>query len=187
MMIPYTASRSGYTGEDGFEIILPRKIAAMAWKYITAGDQPVRPAGLGARDVLRLEAALPLYGHELNETIDPITAGLGWACRKDGGYIGAEAIEKVRAAGADRKLVCLKLQGRRIARQGSAVRIDGVEAGAVTSGTFSPSCDGSIALAYVDRSRAEVGAAVTVSVRPDELADGEIVPRPFYQGSAFKP
>jgi len=185
MLVPYTASRTGYTGEDGLEVILPALVAAKAWGFITSEKSGVTPAGLGARDLLRLEAALPLYGHELNETIDPITAGLGRAVREREGFIGCEAIAKIRQSGPARKLVALKLEGQRIARQGAVVRADDVEVGAVTSGTFSPSCGASIALAYVDRQFAEIGNRLNVMLRADTAAAAEIVGRPFYRGSAF--
>lgn len=185
MLIPYTASRTGYTGEDGLEVILPAIVAAKAWGFITSDKGGVTPAGLGARDLLRLEAALPLYGHELNETLDPITAGLGRAVRRREGFIGYEAIEQIRQREPARTLVGLKLDTRRIARQGATIEADGVEVGAVTSGTFSPSCEASIALAYVDRQVAEIGNRLSVTLRADVVADAEIVPRPFYKGSAL--
>ncbi len=185
MVFPYVASRSGYTGEDGFEVILPAMVARKAWDYLV-GEGGVSPAGLGARDVLRLEAGLPLYGHELNETIDPLTAGLSYAVRKEGGFVGAEAIQKVRDRGPARKRVGLRLQGPRIARQGATVLAEGTEVGVVTSGTFSPSVEASIALAYVDRRYAMDGQALTVQVRPKEDAAAEVVHLPFYRGSAWK-
>jgi len=186
MLVSFTASRTGYTGEDGLEVILPAAAAMKAWEFITSDAGGVTPAGLGARDLLRLEAALPLYGHELNETIDPITAGLGRAVRRREGFIGYDAIAKIRDSGPARKLVGLKLDTPRIARQGAVVAGEGVEVGVVTSGTFSPSCAASIALAYVDRGYAEIGNRLRVTLRADNEADAEIVPKPFYRGSAFQ-
>ena len=186
MLFHYVVSRSGYTGEDGLEVILPAKVAATAWGFIASSAAGVVAAGLGARDLLRIEAGLPLYGHELNETIDPISAGLGRAVRQEGTYVGAEAIAKIRRSGPARKLVGLRLTGRRIARHGSTVLADGVEVGAVTSGTFSPSCQASIAMAYVDRRFAEVGTDVTVELKAGQEIAGQIVSRPFYRGTASK-
>lgn len=181
----YVASRTGYTGEDGLEVILPSMIASKAWGFLTSDKGGVAPAGLGARDLLRLEAGLPLYGHELNETIDPISAGLGRAVRDRDGYVGCEALAALRESGTARKLVGLKLDGQRIARQGAVVTVDGREVGAVTSGSYSPSCGASIAMAYVDRAEAEIGRAVAVALRTNHEVAGEIVARPFYRGSAY--
>jgi aminomethyltransferase len=186
MVFNYIASRTGYTGEAGLEIILPALAAGKAWGFVTSPKAGVRPAGLGSRDLLRLEAGLPLYGHELNKTIDPISASLGKAVRERGGFVGAEAIAKVRAIGPARRLVGLKLEGPRIARQGALVLAGGVEAGVVSSGTFSPSCKASIAMAFVDRRFAELGEKLFVAIRPTEQAEALVVPRPFYRGSAYK-
>jgi aminomethyltransferase len=184
MGVRYIASRTGYTGEVGFEIILPASAGAQAWDALTSSG--FAPAGLGSRDVLRLEAALPLYGHELNEMIDPVTAGLGRAARKEGDYVGAAAIAEVRRKGAPRKLVGVRVGSPRIARQGVVVYADGWEVGAVTSGTFSPSCDASIALAYVDRQFAGIGQELVVRIKPTEEVPGLVVEKPFYRGSAFR-
>ncbi len=183
--LPYVATRTGYTGEDGLEVIVPAAAAAKAWEFVTGEKIGVAPAGLGARDVLRIEAGLPLYGHELNETIDPITAGLARVVREGGSYLGASALAAIRRRGSARTLVGLKLDTRRIARQGAEVLIAGREAGVVTSGTFSPSCGASIAMAYVDRSVAETGREATVRVGADKQVEGVIVNRPFHRGTAF--
>ena len=185
MLLKYVASRTGYTGETGVEVILPAIAAGKAWQFITSETGGVVPAGMGARDLLRIEAGLPLYGHELNEQISPIAAGVGFAVRTEGDYVGSEAIAKVRRTGPARKLVGLRLATESIARHGSPVLIDDREAGAVTSGTYSPSCEASIAMAYVDSSVCEVGGAVSVEINPNERVDGEIVPRPFHRGSAM--
>ena len=125
MFIKFTVFRSGYTGEDGLEIILPAKMAGMAMKLIGGRvgdpDATIQVAGLGARDTLRLEAGMPLYGHELSESVDPISAGLGWAVDLTKEFIGVEALRKIAANGPKRKLVGLELEGKRIARQGYAV------------------------------------------------------------------
>src|SRR5436190_12455823 len=121
-LLKFTVFRSGYTGEDGVEIIIPAKVASMAMKLI-AGKMDketatVKPAGLAARDTLRMEAGMPLYGHELNENIDPLSAGLGWAVDLNKNFIGAEALREMKAAGPKRKLVGLELGGKGNARQG---------------------------------------------------------------------
>src|SRR5205809_1885518 len=116
-----TVFRSGYTGEDGVEIVLPAKMAAMAIKMLSGKtdkpDATIKPAGLGARDTLRLEAGMPLYGHELSEALDPLSAGLGWAVDLNKDFIGVEALRKVQQDGPRRKLGGLELEGQRIGRQ----------------------------------------------------------------------
>ena len=186
MMVKYVASRTGYTGEDGLEVIVPAMAASTAWKFITSDKGGIVPAGLGARDVLRLEAGLPLYGHELNETIDPISAGLEKAVRATGEFVGSAALAKIREKGAARRLVGIKLQTHRIARQGAVIFADGWEVGVVTSGTFSPSCQASIAMGYVDRQFAGEGQELVVQIKPEEDTEAQVVARPFYRGSAYK-
>ncbi|MGN6627160.1 MAG: glycine cleavage system aminomethyltransferase GcvT [Tepidisphaeraceae bacterium] len=182
MIMKYTVSRTGYTGEDGVEVILPAKMAPTAMKMLAGKfDRPeatLKPAGLGARDTLRLEAGMPLYGHELDESIDPISAGLGWAVSLEKDFIGAEALRKIAAEGPKRKLVGLELEGRRIARQGAPI----IEGGVVTSGTFSPTLQKSIAMAYVDAALAAVGTTLTVDLK-GETNSATVVPLPFYKRS----
>src|SRR5688572_10915068 len=142
-MLKFTVFRSGYTGEDGVEIIIPAKVAPMAMKLIGGSTNKegatIQPAGLGARDTLRLEAGMPLYGHELSENIDPLSAGLNFAVDLTKDFVGAEALRKIAADGPKRKLVGLELEGKRIARQGTPVfGHDGARRGEVTSGTLSP-------------------------------------------------
>src|SRR5688572_26642424 len=145
-----TVFRSGYTGEDGVEVVLPAKMAGTAIKMLSPAqnkaDATIKPAGLGARDTLRLEAAMPLYGHELSETIDPLSAGLGWAADLAKDFVGAVALRAIQQAGVRRKLVGLELEGKRIARQGAPIKIDEANVGEVTSGTLSPTLQKSIAL-----------------------------------------
>ena len=184
MMTRYTVFRSGYTGEDGVEMIFPAKAAAMAMKMFDVNaDHPgatIRPAGLGARDTLRLEAGMPLYGHELGETIDPLSAGLAWAVDIGGKeFIGAEALREKMARGLKRRLVGLELEGRRIARQGTPVQQGGRVVGEVTSGTFSPTLQKSIAMAFVDSSIAE-GAEVAADLK-GTLNPAKVVKLPFYK------
>ncbi len=185
MIYDYIASRTGYTGEAGLEVILPAAAAVKAWEFVTGPKVGATPAGLGARDGLRLEAGLPLYGHELNEQTSPISARLGYAVRTEGDYVGAEAIAEVRHKKPARLLVGLKMVGKRIARQGMPVLVNDREVGVVTSGTFGPSVDASIAMAYVDNSVADVATSVVVRMKEGQDINGQIVKLPFYRGSAL--
>ena len=183
MLVHFTVFRGGYTGEDGVELILPAKAASMAVKLLGGNlgreEASIKPAGLGARDTLRLEAALPLYGHELSEQIDPISAGLGWAVDLDKEFIGVGSLRKVKAEGPKRRLVGLELEGKRIARQGAAVLKDGQPVGEVTSGTFGPTVGKSIALAFVDAAVDE-SAELSIDFK-SSAASAKIVPLPFYR------
>src|SRR5205823_12304193 len=131
--MPCTVSRTGYTGEDGLEFMVSAEQAGSLWEELL--KRGAKPCGLGARDTLRLEAAMPLYGHELNEDIDPFQAGLGWAVKLDkGDFLGRDALLRRRDAPALPRRVGLELQGKRIAREGAAVRHGGRDVGHVTSG-----------------------------------------------------
>jgi aminomethyltransferase len=185
-LLKFTVFRSGYTGEDGVEIVIPAKVAGMAMKML-AGKMDketatIKPAGLGARDTLRIEAGMPLYGHELSETIDPLTAGLGWAVDLSKDFIGAEALRKIKEAGPKRKLVGLELEGKRIGRQGMAVLFEGSAVGEVTSGTLSPTLGKSIAMAFVDVARAGEGTLLAVDLKGSTAA-AKVVKLPFYKRS----
>jgi aminomethyltransferase len=174
-------SRSGYTGEDGFEISLPAENAAAIVDLFCA-DPRVKPIGLGARDSLRLEAGLPLYGHDLTEQIDPVSAGLSFAISKrrrlEGGFPGAERILNFLVNGTSAVRVGLALEGRMAAREGAAVYSGDREIGRVTSGGFSPSLQHPIAMAYVDATVAAPGTAVELDNRGKRLA-AKVVPLPF--------
>jgi aminomethyltransferase len=186
MLVKFTVFRSGYTGEDGIELILPAKAAGMAMKLLAGRmdkpDATIKPAGLGARDTLRLEAGMPLYGHELSETVDPISAGLGWAVDLTKEFIGAPALRKIAETGPNRKLVGLELEGRRIARQGTPVTGDGQVVGEVTSGTFSPTLQKSIAMAFVDANLAGEGTGLQVDLK-GTTNPAKVVKMPFYKRS----
>jgi aminomethyltransferase len=176
-------SRSGYTGEDGFEISLPSSEAEAFARRLLA-DSDVAPIGLGARDSLRLEAGLCLYGHELDETIDPIEAGLAWSIQKrrrlEGGFPGAARVQAALAEGPARKRVGLKPEGRAPARDGAEiVDASGTEIGRVTSGGFGPSVGGPIAMGYVASSAAAPGTPVSLMVRGKPLA-ARVSPLPFH-------
>lgn len=177
--IPCILSRTGYTGEDGFEIYMAADKAADIWEIlIEAGkDDGLLPCGLGARDTLRMEAAMPLYGHDMNEDISPKVAGLGFAIKMDKpDFIGKAAIEaatplKVRRVG-------IKVTGRGIIREECDVYRDGEKIGYITSGTFLPYLGGSYGMAIVDSDKREIGAAVQVDVR-SRMVDAEMVKLPF--------
>ena len=179
--VPVTISRSGYTGEDGFEISLPaaaaRQIAALL-----CGEPEVKPIGLGARDSLRLEAGLPLYGHDLSTETDPVAAGLAFAINKrrrtDGGFPGADRIVPLLSSGPARKRVGLALEGRMAAREGALIFINSQEVGVVTSGAFSPSLERPIAMAYVDAACAASDTSLEIDVRGRRLP-ARVVPMPF--------
>jgi aminomethyltransferase len=174
--VPCTVAGTGYTGEDGVELSVPADAAPELWRAVlTAG---VVPAGLGARDTLRLEAALPLHGHELGPGITPLQAGLGWVVSwTKPGFRGRDALEVERERGVRRLLRGVATAGRRPPRADSAVRIDGAEAGTTTSGNFSPVLGHGIALAFLPPETAE-GTAVAVDVRGADLP-GRVVPLPF--------
>src|SRR5438093_9799484 len=161
------AAGTGYTGEDGVECAVPAEAAPDFWQAVL--DAGVDPAGLGARDTLRLEAGLPLHGHELGPGITPLQAGLGWVVGWDkGDFRGRAALEAERERGVARRLRGLELAGRQPARQGDEVIVDGKPAGEVTSGNFSPVLERAIALAFLPPDVAE-GTAVEVDVRGRRL------------------
>ncbi|HTM96946.1 MAG TPA: glycine cleavage system aminomethyltransferase GcvT [Croceibacterium sp.] len=174
-------SRTGYTGEDGFEISLPASHAKTLAELL-CGEPAVRPAGLGARDSLRLEAGLPLYGHDLSHETDPVSAGLGFAISKrrraEGGFPGAGRILKLLSEGPGQKLVGLALEGRMAAREHAPVMAGDHSIGEVTSGGFSPTLGHAIALAYVDAGHAAPGTILDAEVRGKRLP-ARVVPLPF--------
>lgn len=184
---PAIVSRTGYTGEDGYEIIVRAEDAVRVWENLLLAGREfgIEPVGLGARDTLRLEAGMPLYGHELSEQIDPITAGLGFAVNlKDRSFVGDDAIQAKQNQPATVKRVGLKLTGRRAAREGAAVLdADSREIGTVTSGTFSPTLQTPIAMAYIANEMATVGTRVVVDIRGSK-AEAEVVALPFYKAAA---
>jgi len=180
----YSIFRTGYTGEDGFELVAPAAAAPMIWDHLlgsaSRGGPGVRPVGLGARDTLRLEAGMCLYGHELSEQIDPISAGCQWCVDLACDFVGAAALRRIAERGPARRLVGLALEGRRIARQGAAVTAGGQTIGEVTSGTFGPTVGRSIAMAFVDAPRAVEGTSVSIDLGGSTIP-AAIVPLPFYK------
>jgi len=178
-------SRTGYTGEDGFEIFVPSDRVGEVWDAILERGRTdgALPAGLGARDAARLEAALRLYGNDMDETVNPYEAGLGWAVKLDKDFVGRDALAKVRQDGPRRTLVGLKTKPGDIPRHGAAVIGDASRSGQVTSGTHSFFLGHPIALAMVEVPSFRVGDRVAVEVRGRE-AEAEVVRLPFYRGSA---
>jgi glycine cleavage system T protein (aminomethyltransferase) len=176
-------ARTGYTGEDGFEVFAPADRARPLWGAILDSGRPfgILPCGLGARDTLRLEVRNPLYGHELNDETSPFQAGVAFVVKLDkpGGFVGAEAL-RARKGHEAQRVAGLVLDGKRIAREGMAVLHQGEPVGHVTSGTRSPSLDRSICLAYVRSDLVRPGTRLSVDVR-GRIEDAEVVKGPFYQ------
>jgi glycine cleavage system T protein (aminomethyltransferase) len=157
--VPMMVCGTGYTGEDGVELLLDPEHAPHVWDALV--DAGATPVGLGARDTLRLEVCYHLYGNDLSEERNPIEAGLGWCCRERTGFIGSEAVAEARTNGTAEKLVPFAIEGQGIARQGNPV----IGGGEVTSGTFSPCLERGIGMAYVSSARAEPGTPIEIDVR----------------------
>jgi aminomethyltransferase len=195
VVIKLLVSRTGYTGEDGVEVILPSSMAKLALgmvlKDMGGETSVVRPVGLGARDTLRMEAGMPLYGHEISEELDPVSAGLDFAIRFDKGmtggpddertgtFIGQEALRRIREEGSARRLVGLLVEGRRSPRQGMQVLSGGAVVGEVTSGCLSPSLDRAIAMAYVPTALAAEGTALEVDLAGKGTTPATVSKMPF--------
>jgi aminomethyltransferase len=165
---------TGYTGEDGVELLLAPEAATTVWDALI--DAGATPAGLGARDTLRLEVCFHLYGNDLSEDRGPIEAGLGWCCREQTGFIGADAVAKARAEGTPEKLVPFSIEGQGIARQGNPV----LGGGEVTSGTFSPCLQRGIGMAYVPAGNAAPGTNFEIDVRGRNRA-AVVETKPLYE------
>ena len=176
-------ARTGYTGEDGFEVFVDTARAVALWDALMAAgsDHGLRPVGLGARDTLRLEAGMPLYGNELDASTNPFQAGLGRVVKLDkpDDFVGRAALERVARDGVDRKLVGIVLRGRGIARHGYPIHVDDRATGVVTSGTQSPTLGEAIAMGYVATRDAEVGTMIDVEIRGQRVP-AEVVSLPFY-------
>ncbi|OGI20122.1 MAG: hypothetical protein A3B68_00820 [Candidatus Melainabacteria bacterium RIFCSPHIGHO2_02_FULL_34_12] len=179
---PFWFAKTGYTGEDGFEIFIDNpRLAVEQWRKLI--NYGVIPCGLGARDTLRLEAAYPLYGHELDDETSPLEAGLGWSVKleKDSDFIGKEILIKQKKEGLKKELVCLKINDKAIARQGYKVcKKDGSEIGIVCSGSQGITLRYPIATAYVTPENTEIGKELFVNIR-GKLVSATIVQRPFYK------
>jgi aminomethyltransferase len=174
---PMLVCGTGYTGEDGVELLLDPEDAPKVWDALVAAG--AHPAGLGARDTLRLEVCFHLYGNDLMEARGPIEAGLGWCCKEETGFIGAEAVAAVRQDGPREKLIAFLIDGPGIARQGNPV----IGGGEVTSGTFSPSLERGIGMAYVPAERSEPGARLEIDVR-GTLRAAVVERKPLYRKEA---
>ncbi|MGF1601856.1 MAG: glycine cleavage system aminomethyltransferase GcvT [Thermosynechococcaceae cyanobacterium] len=175
---PAWFARTGYTGEDGFEVMVTPAVGRQLWQ--TLMDQGVAPCGLGARDTLRLEAAMALYGQDINDTTTPLEAGLKWLLNFEGDFIGHSALKQQQEAGVSKRLVGLQMEGRNIARHDYPVCVDTEAVGTVTSGSFSPTLGVAIALAYLPPEFAKIGQSVTVEIRGKQCA-ATVVKRPFYR------
>ena len=171
------AGRTGYTGEDGFELSMPNEDALSVWNALSGAGAV--PCGLGARDVLRLEAGLPLHGHEIDPTTSPIEAGLSRFVRREGGYIGQPVLAAQRENGTERTLVGLAIPGRSAPRAEYAISSEGRKVGQITSGSFSPTLDTSIAMGYVLAGYSDPGSKLEVDIRGRSTI-AEVVPLPFY-------
>ena len=160
-------SRSGYTGEDGFEIYLPWEGSIQWWDRLTESGKEfgLKPCGLGSRDILRIEAGYPLYGHEIDDTINPYEACLDWAVKLNKDFIGREELLKVRDEGLKKKRIGLIMRERAVPRQGYLLYLDTKVIGKVSSGTYSPNIDKFIGMAYVEKEYAEYGLEVSLEVR----------------------
>jgi aminomethyltransferase len=176
-------SRTGYTGEYGFEVYAPADAAERIWEGLLERAQPV---GLGARDTLRLEATLALYGNDIDDSTTVVEAGLGWIVKPaKGAFLGREVLARQLEEGVERKLVGFEMQGRRIARHGYAALHDGAEVGRVTSGTHSPTLGKAIGLAYLPTGLAEPGVEFGVDIR-GKSEPAVVVPTPFYKAPKKK-
>ncbi|QYO63475.1 glycine cleavage system aminomethyltransferase GcvT [Leptolyngbya sp. 7M] len=196
MIMKLIVSRTGYTGEDGVEVILPANMVTMAMGLLLrdvnmkAEAALIKPAGLGARDTLRMEAGMPLYGHELGEDINALACGVDFAITLDKDtqdrgepFVGQQALRATAAAGGPaRKLVGIRCEGKRTPRQGMAVKIGDRDAGVVTSGCLGPTVGCPIAMAFVDRDHAKPGVAVQIDTTRG-LIEGQIAALPFYKAA----
>jgi len=176
---PAWFARTGYTGEDGFEVMVEPEVGRQLWRSLL--ELGVTPCGLGARDTLRLEAAMVLYGQDIDETTTPLEAGLGWVVHLDkGNFVGRAVLEHQSQTGVTRQLVGLQMQGRNIARHGYPVLCAGQPVGVVTSGTLAPTVGRAISLAYVAVQFAQPGQALEVEIR-GKAYPALVVQRPFYR------
>ena len=177
------AARTGYTGEDGFELFCSSEDAVTLWRALLEAGQPhgLQPIGLGARDTLRLEARLMLYGNDITEETNPLEAGLGWVVKLDAGdFIGRDALRAVKAAGLERKLVGFEMTGRGIARHGYPIVADGDPVGEVTSGSPGPTVGRNIGLGYVPLALGKAGTTLGIEIR-GKVVDAVVVRTPFYK------
>ncbi len=179
-------SRTGYTGEDGFELYCPPKYAERVWNAAmeAAKEFDCEPIGLGARDSLRLEMKYALYGNDIDETTNPFEAGLGWTVKLDSGdFVGKKALEKFKAEGLKRKLIPFELKERGFPRQHYAIVVGGNKVGEVTSGTFSPMLEKGIGTGYVPIEHSRIGTEIGIDIR-GKIVPANIVKPPFYKNGS---
>ena len=185
--VPVTISRTGYTGEDGFEILIPDKVEALWDAFLEAGkEEGIAPCGLAVRDLLRIEAGYPLYGHELSDDIDPVTAGLKWAVKKgETEFVGKSSISDKKR---EKKRIGFEIEGRAVPREGFPIYIGEESAGIVTSGTFSPSLQKPIGIGYISRQGKEFfssGDSIAVEIRGKKVP-AKIVKMPFINTGVYR-
>jgi aminomethyltransferase len=176
-------ARTGYTGEDGYELFCPVDRAVAVWRALleAGASHGLEPAGLGARDTLRLEARLMLYGNDIDERTHPFEAGLGWVVKLEAGdFVGRDALRRIKAQGFERKLVGFEMTERGIARHGYPIVVDGAHVGEVTSGSPGPTVGRNIGLGYVPKALAKVGTALGIEIR-GKVVGAVVVPTPFYK------
>ena len=186
--MPALISRTGYTGEDGFELYAAAADAGRLWAALLEAGRAdgVAPIGLGARDTLRLEMKYALYGNDIDDTTNALEAGLGWVVKPaKGEFVGRDALEKIRAEGVRRKLVGIEMVDKAVARHGYPVLRDGRRVGVVTSGSYGPSVDKYIAMAYVETALAAVGTPLAVEIRGQAKA-ARVVKTPFHPSRVKK-
>lgn len=180
---PALIARTGYTGEDGFEVYLDPIAAPGLWRKLLEVGRPegIMPCGLGCRDTLRFEACMPLYGNDIDDTTTPYEAGLGWIVKLDkGGFLGRDVLARQQAEGIRRKLVGFAMTGRGIARHGYPIRHEGKAVGTVTSGSHAPTLGKALGMGYVPVELAAVGTEIEVEIRGQMVA-AEVVEMPFYR------
>jgi aminomethyltransferase len=181
--VPARIARTGYTGEDGFEIYAAPAHAARIWnEVLQAGAEfGIKPCGLGARNTLRLEAGMALYGHEIDASISPLEAGLDWIVKLDKGeFVGREALLRQKEKGVTRKLAGFEMLGRGIGRDGYEVLLNGSPAGWVSSGSPAPTLNRNIGFCYLPVEHAQPGKAIQIMIR-NQPVDAVTVPTPFYK------
>jgi len=179
--VPLLLGRTGYTGEDGFELFFPAKDAVRVWEAIleTGKDDGILPVGLAARDSLRFEPCMPLYGHELGPDISPVEARLTFAVSFDKDFIGRDALLKQKLEKSSRVLVGFEMLEKAVAREGYPVAIDGTEVGVVSTGMFSPTKKQYLGMAFVSREVSKIGTEIDIMIR-GKAKKAQIVKRPFY-------
>jgi len=175
-------SNTGYTGERGYELFIENSKAESLWErlMLEGAEFGIKPAGLGARDTLRLESCYSLYGHEINDNINPLEAALSWLINSDAEYIGKPVLTALKKNGSEYEQFCLELTGKGVLHEGYKVLYKDIEIGSLTSGVYSPTFKKGLALIRVKRGILTIGDTVQVIIR-DKPVEGKIVKRPFYQ------